>query len=487
MMNRYISYKLLYLLLFSGFGILFPYLPVFYESLLLSKSRIGVLCMLPKICSFLTGPLFSIISDVYQAEYEVLMISLITSTILTIAVLPFSSFAWIFLITLLSSVTRSPLTSQLDALLMSALDNKTRYGEVRLWGAISFGVLSLFGGVLTDDRSSSTSGLSWSEGLRYRCLFYLHGLFSLLTGILLLFILNQIEMKKVIELFRSSQEVPVSVEDGDGIPRSVSEENQPSETLNPKKISPIQALKQVYQDHPEITVFSLIVFLSGFGAGVIDAFLFVRLGQLGGTGTIMGISRFITCASEVPMFRIAGSLQQKYGIWPVMALTQIAYVIRFIYYSTLTIPWLVLPCEILHGLTFAVMWSVSCSYASLISTPECHATIQALLKGLHYGLGSAMGALIGGFIYDSYGAVSLFEGSAWLACFSFFLSVWMIYKSRMHCGVSMTDSSEHPDTSHYKQLELGPSRIDIERISNPLILSTRLEEDDEERGDAQLE
>jgi hypothetical protein len=128
------------------------------------------------------------------------------------------------------------------------------------------------------------------------------------------------------------------------------------------------------------------------------------------------------------------------------------------------------------------MWSVSCSYATLISTPECHATIQALLKGLHYGLGSAMGALVGGFIYDSYGAVSLFEGSAGLSCFSLFLSLWMVYKSRK-VGESMTGSSEHPDTSHYKQLELGVSK----HISlNPLISSTRLD-DDEERGDAEIE
>jgi predicted MFS family arabinose efflux permease len=483
MTNNYISYKLLYLLLFSGFGILFPYLPVFYETLLLSKSQIGILCMLPKICSFITGPLFSIVSDIYQAQYEVLMISLITSTISTVVVLPFSSFYWVFLITLISSITRSPLTSQLDALLMSVLDNKTRYGEVRLWGAISFGMLSLFGGVLTDNSSSSFPSLSWSESLRYRCLFYLHGLFSLLVGILLLFLINQIEVKKMIELFRSNQEKQASVKDRDGTLRSDSEEDSSVvHSIETRKLTPLQALKQVYYNHPEITIFSLIVFLSGFGAGVIDAFLFVRLGQLGGTGTIMGISRFITCASEVPMFRIAGTMQERYGIWPVMAITQIAYVIRFLYYSTLTVPWLVLPCEILHGLTFAVMWSVSCSYATLISTPECHATIQALLKGLHYGLGSAMGALVGGFIYDSYGAVSLFEGSAGLSCFSLFLSLWMVYKSRK-VGESMTGSSEHPDTSHYKQLELGVSK----HISlNPLISSTRLD-DDEERGDAEIE
>ena len=49
-----------------------------------------------------------------------------------------------------------------------------------------------------------------------------------------------------------------------------------------------------------VQVFVLIVFLSGLGMGVIDAFLFIRIKELGGSGLVMGISRSITCAAEVP-------------------------------------------------------------------------------------------------------------------------------------------------------------------------------------------
>lgn len=57
------------------------------------------------------------------------------------------------------------------------------------------------------------------------------------------------------------------------------------------------------------------------------------------------------------------------GTWNMLAVTQLAFVMRFTYYSLLQNPWLIFPSEILHGLTFATTWSVSCAYANEISPP----------------------------------------------------------------------------------------------------------------------
>jgi hypothetical protein len=127
----------------------------------------------------------------------------------------------------------------------------------------------------------------------------------------------------------------------------------------------------------------------------------------------MGVARFITCAAEVPMFQIAGeqwlwllvmhvdwimifilssrrkcvaairilfsislskyhylfiscflgSLQKRFGTWPVMAVTQTAFVVRFVYYSMLVEPWAVLPCEV--GLIIYIQYI---HFLSLISS-----------------------------------------------------------------------------------------------------------------------
>ncbi|CAN0526151.1 unnamed protein product, partial [Ectocarpus sp. 8 AP-2014] len=77
----------------------------------------------------------------------------------------------------------------------------------------------------------------------------------------------------------------------------------------------------------------MAVGLSGMGAGVIDTFLFIRLEELGGSHVLCGLARLIMCIAEVPFFYLSGPLIRRVGVRGVIALTQVAYLTRFIYYS----------------------------------------------------------------------------------------------------------------------------------------------------------
>ena len=41
----------------------------------------------------------------------------------------------------------------------------------------------------------------------------------------------------------------------------------------------------------------------------------------------------------------------------VLGLACICYIIRFLYYALMKDPWMVMPAEVLHGITFAAMWA----------------------------------------------------------------------------------------------------------------------------------
>eukprot|EP01031_Cornospumella_fuschlensis_P030878 gene30878-37314_t len=410
-----IRYKFLYFVLFAGLGVLMPYIPVFFELLSLTKSQIGILSMLPNLCSFLLAPLFAMLADKFDSNCEVIVFGLITSVASTVAIYFTRSFIALFWVVFAASALRAPVTPQVDALVISALPDKTKYGDMRLWGAISFGIFSFLGGGLLNPDEGTES---------FKYIFFLHATTFLLAGYIILSI--------TYDLMRQ--------------PNGSHHERQRDKADHRPLLT---ALADVFQQHPSVFVFSLIVFLSGFGSGVIDAFLFLRLKQLGGSGLVMGLSRFITCAAEVPMFQVAGPLHKRYGTWAMLAVTQLAFVLRFTYYAFLSNPWAVLPCEVLHGLTFATMWSVACTYANLISPPECHSTMQALLEGLHWGFGSGMGALVGGFVYDNLGAVWLFEASAVLSLFSLALSIAAYFfaapDSELQGGYSSVEVSEGHD------------------------------------------
>ena len=101
----------------------------------------------------------------------------------------------------------------------------------------------------------------------------------------------------------------------------------------------------------------------------------MHISRLGASGGIIGLARFITCAAEVPLFRAAGWLIRKFGVFGVLALAQAAYVLRLLNYVALTpenVAW-VLPSEVLHGFTFAVLWS-ACTY---------HTTIKYITRTYH--------------------------------------------------------------------------------------------------------
>ncbi len=71
------------------------------------------------------------------------------------------------------------------------------------------------------------------------------------------------------------------------------------------------------------------------------------------------------------------------------------------------------------------MWSVSCTYANQIAPPSTQATMQSILESLHWGLGSGCGALLGGALYDRYGATALFQICAVMSACSTVIAMLM--------------------------------------------------------------
>ncbi|CAM9242061.1 unnamed protein product, partial [Hapterophycus canaliculatus] len=148
------------------------------------------------------------------------------------------------------------------------------------------------------------------------------------------------------------------------------------------------------------------------------------LHDLGGSHVLLGLAGFVMCTAELPFFYLSGPLIQRIGSRNVVALAQVGYLLRFVYYSVLHDPWWVLPAEVLHGLTFAAMWAATTDYAHGIAPAHLRSTMQATVSGLKRGLGYGLGAVLGGVLYSGLGPRMCFGASAALPCLSlFFLMV----------------------------------------------------------------
>jgi hypothetical protein len=79
---------------------------------------------------------------------------------------------------------------------------------------------------------------------------------------------------------------------------------------------------------PSICSFFLIITIMGFAMGTIEGFLPLRLNELGGSPTIIGLSLTVTCVAEVPMMWFSGRLIKSLGVLGVLYLALGCYVAR---------------------------------------------------------------------------------------------------------------------------------------------------------------
>ena len=98
-----------------------------------------------------------------------------------------------------------------------------------------------------------------------------------------------------------------------------------------------------------LLTFTLTAWVMGVGIGLIFTFLFWHLQDYGGHPTIFGIASVINHISEMGAYFYSFKIISQYGHVKVLMVGLLGNVIRFIYISFISRPWLVLPFEFLQG------------------------------------------------------------------------------------------------------------------------------------------
>jgi predicted MFS family arabinose efflux permease len=139
----------------------------------------------------------------------------------------------------------------------------------------------------------------------------------------------------------------------------------------------------------------------------------------------MGLSLSVATLSEIPVWFYSDRLLARWGTRGVLGLALLSTAVQAFAYSLMRDPWLVLPVQLLHGPAFSAMWAAGVAYASDIAPEGMGATAQGVFAGVGMGLRSALGAFIGGLLYDLWGPVAMFRwgGVAALLALAFFFVV----------------------------------------------------------------
>ncbi|XP_035228984.1 uncharacterized protein LOC118201069 isoform X2 [Stegodyphus dumicola] len=232
----------------------------------------------------------------------------------------------------------------------------TSYGRQRYFGALGWGAMAPLTGFL-NDLASDVPDRSYAPG------FYM---MAFLSAFLLLNVLNT-------DIQLPTNRSPLCQAEG-----------------------PFLSLEFVFME--------VCVFFTGFLTGYTANYVLWYLESLGSSKLLMGLALGVQgVLGEAPFIFYSGEIIFILGHWNILTISFLAFFVRFLAYYSLTNVWVILPVELLEGITYGLFYATITSYAEIISPQGTEATVQGIFGGTFLGLGAGMGSWIAGLSFDQYG------------------------------------------------------------------------------------
>ncbi len=154
--------------------------------------------------------------------------------------------------------------------------------------------------------------------------------------------------------------------------------------------------KRFVRRNRNITIFSLSLFISMIGSGMVYTYLSLLIGERFGpswVGLYFGIDGLVS----TPLIFVFGHLADRYGSKPVLIYGLIGYMLTFfLYYSATTIPLLIL-AAIISGSKWGSYFNSANTYVSRMSLKQERATALGLMNSA-MAIGWVVGPLVGAYL-----------------------------------------------------------------------------------------
>lgn len=356
--------KLFYFIFYAAMAALSPFLTLYYQSLGLSGTQIGLLAGLVPLTGMLSGTLWSATADATRRYRAVLLLAIAGSWVATFFVSRATGLAGLLPLVLINAFFAAPIGPLIDSSVVAQLgDKRADYGRIRLWGSVGWGVSALLAGPVLE-----RAGLSWA--------------FTINLALLAV-------------VFLISFRVPLA------------------QTQAAPGSSFRGGLRVLLADGRYLTLlFTALVF--GMSLSMVLSYLFLHMRAMGAGETLMAVTLTAATVSEVPFLFLAGRLLRRFGVSRVMAVALALMAARAFAYAWIAAPGWVVAINLFHGPTYALFWAAGVAESNRVAPPGLGATAQGAFAGAMFGLGSALGNLSGGIVYDQFGAPFLFRSVGWL-------------------------------------------------------------------------
>lgn len=358
-------FRTFFALNYAAIGIFFPYIALYLASLNLSGGQIGLLLGIVPLAGFLVQPLWGLVSDVYQVQKGALVLGCAGLAVAAALMALTTSFPHLVAISILLAVMRAPISPLSTALALEHLERegrRTTFGTLRLWGSIGFAISSFAVGALVIDAHV------------WRIL----PLFAVVSTLLAL-----------IAMTLPDAEISEGVRWRDGF--------------------------TLLQRRPQLSRFLLGILLIGATLGVVNLYLAVYLDEIAAPGWVIGAAMAIAAIFEVPLMARVPELVARWGLRLILVGGVSTLVLRYLSYTVIRTPLLVLPTQLFHSIAMTSLLVVGVLYVDRQLDRGWRASGQALYTASLHGIGPSIGLVGAGLLFERGGSTLVWLVSALVA------------------------------------------------------------------------
>jgi PPP family 3-phenylpropionic acid transporter len=363
--------KILYFLIFGAIGALFPFLNLYYYSIGLSGTQIGVINMVAPLVGAFSNVFWGMLNDRF-GQIRLLLALATLGVIFAVLVLSLADeFIWIVPAVGMLSLFGNPMNSLLDSTTLRLLkDHPENYGKYRVWGAYGFIISSSLTGFILEDL-----GNGW--------------MFWLYAGAMVGFLVTSLTLPP-----------------------------QPATLVHASLLRDMRAMVR----RPAWLVFAACVFLTWFAVFGGFVFIGVTMKAMGGGNQLVGLAATVAAVAELPVLPRSDKFLKRFGAGGLMAIGMFGYAVREALYAVMQAPTWPLVINAMQAVTYVPFWVGSVAYANELAPPELKSTSQGMMF-MVMNLSNVAGALVSGWLFDLVGPRGLyaFLSAVCLAAFFLFL------------------------------------------------------------------
>jgi PPP family 3-phenylpropionic acid transporter len=144
-------------------------------------------------------------------------------------------------------------------------------------------------------------------------------------------------------------------------------------------------------------------------------FFALKIESEGGGALLVGMGTALGGLVEVPMMRLSSRLQRTRGLRRTYTLGCAVYALAFLLWGLIDQPTIVSFLTVFEGTGFAFLFTSTVVIVGRLLPSNLYSTGQSVVATVGFGLAPILGAGIGGFVFQSFGPLTLYLGASTLA------------------------------------------------------------------------